>query len=152
MEKLPKPDQQGTARAMARVVARMVQLFPTRGRSKEHTTTGGVDQKADSMCILVEVAQRERASEETQEVRMHSQTMRNRIQFKGRLAYRQNAQPANGLVERCSTKIWLLYAIRGFWLSQCVQSPDAENRTSGGVGALPGEIPAGDPIENEATQ
>ena len=56
MEKLSEQNEQGTAPAMARMAAGMVQLLQISARPKKRDTVGGVDQTADAVLFLVEVA------------------------------------------------------------------------------------------------
>ncbi len=56
MEELSKPNEQGIAWAMARMVAGMVQLLQACARPKKRDMAGGMDTKANTVLYLVEMA------------------------------------------------------------------------------------------------
>ena len=142
--KLPESDQRRTAGQLARLGPRLVGILPTGGGTPEPLRTGRLAKATHPKLLLATRGQLARAAAQAAPTGTERTLIEGGAQFQRGVANRGQSEYADGVKQRSVATLWFLDAIGpcGHRVKgRCVQPPDAENRTSGGVGGCRGAIP-----------
>jgi hypothetical protein len=121
----------------------LVGVLPTGREPPPDLRAGGMDTAPHPGMLLAEVAPPGRARAAAAQPGVAGTHAESGAEFPGGLASGGDRQPAKRALERDSAPIWLSHAIGSSGFLKCrFQPPDAENRTSGGVGGWRSAIPA----------
>src|ERR1035441_11128482 len=131
-----------SAAHLAVVWMRLVRVVPTGRESPVDLPTGGLDSTAYPEMLSAAVAQTGREGATAAQPRNTRTPVEGGAEQPGSLAFSRDREPANRALERDASTLWLSHAIGSSGLlKRLFQPPDAENRTSGGVGGWRGAIP-----------
>ena len=144
MAKLSEFKQCVTAGTLARLYPRLVGLLrPGRGTS-QRVWTGGVDSAPHPQMLLGTLARLSRTGTSLAAIDPSEVVAANRQKLQRSVAHRTERSVTHGPQQRRFTTLWVSDAVRPCGChveGRRVQPPDAENRTSGGVGGVAGAIP-----------
>ena len=141
---LPESDQRRAAGHLARLCPRLVGILPTGRGTPEHLWTGGMDTAAHPGLLLATLGQLARAAAQVAPPETERAVVESSAQYARGVANCSQPELADGVKQRSVATPRVLDAIGpcGHRVKgRCVQPPDAENRTSGGVGGCRGAIP-----------
>ena len=131
----PESEQQPTARRLEAVRTGLVGVLPTSRTAAAHLPAGGMDTAAHPEMLLASVAQCRGSGERVTTAGSASQTTPDSADGQRGVVHGADLDHERGPESPYAPPFRLPHAVRSCSEISCrVQPPDAENRTSGGVG------------------